>query len=101
MDRKAGEAAVAEAVVTRGLSQEEIDDLREAFSNFDRNNDGSIDKKELAVVLRSLGYFPSSSQLEKMMKKARHIKVVPNACELLHDALSRYDVVFSVFFLAG
>lgn len=62
-------SAAAEATVTKGLSPEEVDDLRDSFSNFDKNGDGSIDKAELAVILRSLGYSPTTEQLMKLMNK--------------------------------
>lgn len=59
----------AVAVVTKGLTPEEVEDLRDSFGNFDKNKDGSIDEAELAVVLRSLGYSPTKEQLQKLMKK--------------------------------
>lgn len=65
-DRKAAEAAV-----TKGMSQEEVEDLREAFKHFDTNDDGSISLGELAVVLRSLGYSPTLEQLNRLMNKVR------------------------------
>ena len=61
--------SAAELAVTKGLSAEEIEDLRDSFGNFDKNGDGSIDRDELAVVLRSLGYSPTKEQLKKLMAK--------------------------------
>lgn len=61
----------AEAAVTKGMSREEVEDLREAFKHFDTNDDGSISRGELAVVLRSLGYSPTLEQLDRLMNKVR------------------------------
>lgn len=61
----------AESAATRGLSPEEVDDLKEAFDNFDRDRNGAIDQNELATVLRSLGYSPTKEQLQKLMNKVR------------------------------
>eukprot|EP00904_Undaria_pinnatifida_P006214 jgi/Undpi1/2722/HiC_scaffold_14.g06100.m1 len=58
-----------ESVATRGLSEEDVADFKEAFDNFDQDRNGSIDNKELATVLRSLGYTPTPAQLQKLMDK--------------------------------
>ncbi|CAB1111888.1 unnamed protein product [Ectocarpus sp. CCAP 1310/34] len=58
-----------DSVAIRGLSEEDVADLKEAFDNFDRNGDGTIDSVELATVLRSLGYSPTKDQLKKLMDK--------------------------------
>lgn len=49
------------------LSEEEIEELREAFSIFDRDGSGSITSKELGIAMRSLGQNPSEEELETMM----------------------------------
>ncbi|CAM9792515.1 unnamed protein product [Pylaiella littoralis] len=54
---------------TAGLSEEEIDDLKDAFATFDKDCDGAIDTRELTTVLTSLGYFPTKEQLKKLMAK--------------------------------
>ncbi|CAM9903211.1 unnamed protein product [Sphacelaria rigidula] len=51
------------------MSEEDIADMQEVFNNFDVDNNGTIDINELATVLRSLGYNPSTQQLENMMKQ--------------------------------
>ena len=51
------------------LTEEEVEDYREAFNNFDKSGDGMIDEGELGVVLRSLGYSPTNQQLKEMMAK--------------------------------
>eukprot|EP00903_Cladosiphon_okamuranus_P015076 g13945.t1 len=61
--------AAHDSVAIRGLSKEDLEDLKEAFSNFDRDDSGTIDSAELATVLRSLGYTPTNEQLTKLMNK--------------------------------
>lgn len=51
------------------LTDEEIEDYKEAFSNFDKDGNGNIDEGELGVVMRSLGYSPTNTQLKEMMSK--------------------------------
>lgn len=57
------------AKTTKELSDEEIEDYKEAFSNFDKDGNGNIDEGELGVVMRSLGYSPTNQQLKEMMAK--------------------------------
>ncbi|CAM9220220.1 unnamed protein product [Scytosiphon promiscuus] len=64
-----GTAEVRDSIATRGLSAEDLEDLKEAFDNFDRDKNGSIDSAELATVLRSLGYSPTKDQLKRLMNK--------------------------------
>jgi Ca2+-binding EF-hand superfamily protein len=39
-----------------GLSQDEIDEIRQAFDLFDTNGTGKIDPKELKLAMQSLGF---------------------------------------------
>ena len=45
------------------LTEEEIEEFKEAFSLFDKDGDGSITTKELQTVMRSLGQNPTESEL--------------------------------------
>jgi len=49
------------------LSADEIADLREAFSMFDTDGNGSVDAKELREVMRSLGQNPSNREIMEMI----------------------------------
>ncbi|XP_078313154.1 calmodulin-like [Crassostrea virginica] len=49
------------------LSQEQIMEFRVAFSLFDKDNDGSINTKELGTVMRALGQNPSITELRAMV----------------------------------
>lgn len=44
-------------------------ELREAFRLFDKDGDGSITTDELGTVMRNLGQFPSSDELNLMLKE--------------------------------
>ena len=48
------------------LSEEQISELRDAFSLFDTDGDGTISADELGVVIRSLGQNPTEDELEQM-----------------------------------
>ncbi|PPS09823.1 hypothetical protein GOBAR_AA10822 [Gossypium barbadense] len=52
------------------LDEEQMAQLREIFSSFDRNNDGSLTQLELGSLLRSLGLKPSLDQVEDLIQKA-------------------------------
>ena len=39
-----------------GLTEDEIDEIREAFNLFDTDGSGTIDPKELKAAMQSLGF---------------------------------------------
>lgn len=51
------------------LTEEQIEDFKEAFSLFDKNGDGYISSKELGIVMRSLGQNPSEQELKDMINE--------------------------------
>jgi Ca2+-binding EF-hand superfamily protein len=46
----------AEPKKNPGLSQDEVDEIRQAFDLFDTNGTGKIDPKELKLAMQSLGF---------------------------------------------
>ncbi|KAL7480139.1 hypothetical protein ACHAW6_005848, partial [Cyclotella cf. meneghiniana] len=50
------------------LSDEEVADLKEAFSMFDIDGDGTITIFELKEVMKSLGQNPTDKELKRMIK---------------------------------
>ncbi|KAI8326408.1 calmodulin [Martensiomyces pterosporus] len=51
------------------FSEAQISEYREAFSLFDKDNDGNITAKELGTVMRSVGQNPSESELQDMINE--------------------------------
>lgn len=50
------------------LTEEQIEELRDAFALFDRNGTGSITSSELSTVLRSLGKSVSDAEVKVLLK---------------------------------
>lgn len=50
------------------LTQKQKDDIKKAFDYFDQGGSGKIKKKELKVILRALGFNPSSEDLDKLIQ---------------------------------
>ena len=50
------------------LNQRRIMEITEAFNLFDKDCDGNIDIKELATVMRTLGYDPNKEELDDIIK---------------------------------
>ena len=51
-----GKKTAAAKVEKPGLSNEEVDEIRQAFDLFDTNGTGKIDPKELKAAMQSLGF---------------------------------------------
>ena len=51
------------------LSEEQKQEIREAFDQFDTDGSGSIDAKELKVAMRALGFELSREEIREMIKQ--------------------------------
>lgn len=51
------------------LSQEQIDEFKEAFKLFDRDGDGTVDVDELGTVMKSLGQEPTEQEIRDMISE--------------------------------
>merc|ERR1711988_1532448 len=49
------------------LSDEQLDEIREAFSLFDSDASGAIDVRELKAAMRALGFEIKNEELKKMV----------------------------------
>lgn len=79
---RAGAAMVAMAEASPGkgekeyvvggltLCKEQLAELKEIFTRFDRDQDGSITELELGLMLRSLGLEPEGHQLDALVQRA-------------------------------
>lgn len=54
---------------TADLSEEQKQEIREAFDQFDTDGSGSIDAKELKVAMRALGFDVSREEIREMIFK--------------------------------
>merc|ERR1712195_340473 len=50
-----------------GLSEEQLDEVREAFGLFDADASGEIDVRELKAAMRSLGFEVKNEEPKKMV----------------------------------
>lgn len=57
-------------VTSSDLSKEQLAEIQDIFSRFDRDQDGAITELELGSLLRSLGLKPNGSQLEALVQRA-------------------------------
>ncbi|XP_060241554.1 calcium-binding protein 5 isoform X2 [Meriones unguiculatus] len=55
----------------RPLGQDEIDELREAFLEFDKDRDGFISYKDLGNLMRTMGYMPTEMELTELGQQIR------------------------------
>lgn len=51
-----------------GLSDQKVQEIREAFDLFDTDGSGTIDAKELTVAMRALGFEMTEEQIEQMIR---------------------------------
>ncbi|KAL3901827.1 MAG: hypothetical protein SGCHY_000298 [Lobulomycetales sp.] len=58
----------AAASKAQELTQEQKQEIREAFDLFDTDGSGTIDVKELKVALRALGFEPKKEEIKKMVQ---------------------------------
>ena len=52
------------------MTEEQKQEIKEAFDLFDTDGSGAIDAKELKVAMRALGFEPKKEEVKKMMAEA-------------------------------
>ena len=57
------------------LTEEQKQEIREAFDLFDADGSGTIDVKELKVAMRALGFEPKKEEIKKMIQGWLRFKV--------------------------
>ena len=55
--------------MTNQLTEEQVNQFKEAFILFDKNEDGKITTKELGTVMRTLGQNPTEAELQDMINE--------------------------------
>ena len=53
----------------RELTEEQRQEIKEAFDLFDTDGSGTIDAKELKVAMRALGFEPKKEEIKKMISE--------------------------------
>merc|ERR1712020_553512 len=55
--------------ILESLTSDELATFKEAFTVFDKNQDGTITTKELSTVMRSLGQNPTDAEVQDMINE--------------------------------
>lgn len=63
-----------------GLSEEEIEEIREAFNLFDTDGSGTIDPKELKAAMQSLGFEAKNQTIYQMISDIDKVPLRSCAC---------------------
>lgn len=56
--------------VSSKFTEEQLDELREAFAVYDINGDGVVTTRELGTIVRQLGQNPTEAEILEMIKEA-------------------------------
>ncbi|XP_048342189.1 calcium-binding protein 2 isoform X1 [Sphaerodactylus townsendi] len=67
--------SIAITQIDRDLRPEEIEELREAFREFDKDHDGYISYKDLGECMRTMGYMPTEMELIELSQQITGGKV--------------------------
>ncbi|XP_066934222.1 uncharacterized protein [Clytia hemisphaerica] len=63
----AGNKKAGKDMSFKGFTQEQVESFRQAFSVFDRENQGSITSNDLLIVMRNLGQNPTHAEIKEMI----------------------------------
>merc|ERR1712147_313600 len=67
IERNMSRRGAAKKKAKGGLTEEQIEEIREAFNLFDADNSGAIDVRELKAAMRALGFEVKKEELKKMI----------------------------------
>jgi len=91
----------------QGLDEEQVEELREAFSLFDTEHSGAIDARELKAALRALGFEVKKEDVRKMLSDIGKDPSEPiefnDFCEMMRGRMpdknckAEIDKVFALF----
>merc|ERR1711988_1444273 len=63
-----GDVRMPRAQPKAGLTEQQIEEIREAFELFDIDGSGTIDAKELGTCMRALGLEGTKDEIRKMIE---------------------------------
>ena len=72
MERQPKKGPTTANMAAAGLSDESIEEFREAFTLFDRNQDGTVNSKDLGNVLKAIGQNPSDEETRQLVQRVRN-----------------------------
>ncbi|XP_011936093.1 PREDICTED: calcium-binding protein 5 isoform X3 [Cercocebus atys] len=76
----------------RPLGQDEIEELREAFLEFDKDRDGFISCKDLGNLMRTMGYMPTEMELIELGQQIRMNQTAGMiGVQEMRDAFKEFD----------
>ena len=58
------------------MTEEQKQEIREAFDLFDTDGSGTIDAKELKVAMRALGFEPKKEEIKKMISDIDKVRII-------------------------
>ena len=58
------------------LSDEQIEEFREVFNLYDKNNDGLVKKEDVGSIFKSLGQNPSKEDIDRLTSQVMKKKPV-------------------------
>merc|ERR1712072_1489137 len=62
-----GHGAVPDTMAKHGPTQDQVEEIKEAFDLFDTDGSGSIDVNELKVAMKALGMDAKSEEIRKLI----------------------------------
>ncbi|XP_058497048.1 calcium-binding protein 2a isoform X2 [Solea solea] len=68
-ERRTHRQAQLDKTIARDLRPEEMEELREAFKEFDKDKDGFISCKDLGECMRTMGYMPTEMELIELSQQ--------------------------------
>lgn len=73
-NRRTPAKRVAKSYERPGLSEEEVEEIREAFNLFDTDGSGTIDPKELKAAMQSLGFEAKNQTIYQMISDIDNVR---------------------------
>jgi centrin-1 len=67
--KKFGTSTAISSRKQKDISEEQKQEIKEAFDLFDTDQSGYIDGKELKVAMRALGFEPKKEEVQKMISE--------------------------------
>jgi hypothetical protein len=58
----------------QSLTQDQVEEIREAFKLFDTDDSGKIDADELKVAMRAMGFEPKRDEVRKMIQESDRVR---------------------------